>query len=364
MNLIIGKFLKRLNRFTCECLINNKKIKAYLPNPGRLWELLLPNKILYLKKSDKKNKLPYVIYGVRKNNQFVLLHTGYTNKIVEKLIKEKRIKGLETFQIIKREAKINNHRIDFLLKRKDKEFFLEAKSVTLFKDKLAMFPDAPTERGKRHLFLLSKNRGIILFIIYSPKVLYFLPDFHTDFSFAQTLYQLRDKIKIKAISVKIDKNLNFQFIRKLKIPWKTLKKEGKDRGVYLIIGELKRDRKITISQLGEIKFKKGFYIYVGKAMNNLSKRIGRHLRKIKKKRWHIDYLIDSLNNLKPIPIRTAKDLECLLAKDIKKIANSFIKNFGCSDCQCDSHLYYFKENPFIKEKFIDLILKYRLSYLI
>lgn len=364
MSFFIGKFLKRLNRFTCECLIDNKKVKAYLPNSGRLWELLLSNRFLYLKKSNKENNLPYIIWGVKKDNQFVLLHTGYTNKIVEKLIREKRIEGLEDFKIIKKEVKINNQRIDFLLEKKNKKIFLEVKSVTLFKDKIAMFPDAPTERGRKHLLLLSKNKGIILFVIYSPRVLYFLPDFHTDFLFSQTLYQLRKKIKIKAISVKVDEDLNFQFIRELKIPWKVFKKEGKDKGVYLIVGELKRNEEIFIGKLGKIKFKKGFYIYIGKAMNNLTKRIERHLRRNKKKRWHIDYLIDYLDNLKPIPIRTFKNLECLLSRDIKKIANSFIENFGCSDCQCDSHLYYFKENPFSKEKFINLILKYRLGNLI
>lgn len=364
MNFISGKFLKRLNRFTCECLVNSKKVKAYLPNPGRLWELLLTNRILYLKKSNKKDNLPYVVYGVKKDNQFVLLHTNYTNKIVEKLIKEKKIRSLRDFKIIKREVKVNNHRIDFLLKRKNKKIYLEVKSVTLFKDRLAMFPDAPTERGRKHLSFLSKNKGMVLFVVYSPKVFYFLPDFHNDFSFSQTLYQLKDRIKIKAISLKVDEELNYQFVRELKIPWKIFKKEAKDRGVYLIVGELKRAKKISIGKLKKIKFKKGFYIYVGKAMNNLSKRIERHLQRDKKKRWHIDYLINYLTNLKPIPIRTSQNLECSLAKDIKKIANLFIRDFGCSDCQCDSHLFYFKKNPFTQEKFVNLILKYRLGRLI
>ncbi len=364
MGFIVGRFLRRLNRFTCECLIGNKKMKAYLPNPGRLWELLLPNRILYLKKSDEKNNLPWVIYGVKKNNQFVLLHTSYTNKIVAELIRKRKISLLGNFKIVKREVKVDNHRIDFLLKRKNKKIFLEVKSVTLFKDRLAMFPDAPTERGKKHLYFLSKNKGMILFVVYSPKVLYFLPDFHTDFSFSQTLYQLRKKIKIKAISLKVKENLNYQFVNELKIPWKIFKKEAKDRGVYLIVGYLKRDKKISIGKLAKIKFKKGFYIYVGKAMNNLSKRIARHLRKNKKRRWHIDYLIDYLNNLRPIPIRTSQNLECPLAKDIKKIADSFVKDFGCSDCQCGSHLFYFQENPFLKERFVNLVLKYRLGQLI
>jgi len=364
MKLIKGIFLKRLNRFLGECLVNNKKVKAYLPNPGRLWEILLPKRILYLEKVKKKKKLPYLIWGAEKDGDFVLLNTNYTNELAEKLIKEKQLKGWADKKIIKREAKIKNWRIDFLLKDNDKERPLEVKSCTLFYGKMAFFPDAVSERAKNHLYLLAENNGYLLFIIYSPKIYYFLPDFHTDFDFSFTLYKLRKKIKIKAVSVKVDKDLKYQFIREVKIPWQVFERFKSDRGNYLIVGELKKAKKILIGKLGEIEFKKGYYLYVGRAMKNLTKRIKRHLRKKKKKRWHIDYLIDYLKDLKAIPIRSEKNFECELAQDLAKINFFPIKKFGASDCFCKSHLYYSPINPFLIEDFINVINKYRFSPLL
>ena len=364
MKFIKGIFLKRLNRFTCECLVNNKKVKAYLPNPGRLWEILLPKRILYLEKIKKKKKLPYIIWGTEKDGDFILLNTNYANQLAEKLIKENKIKDLIGKKIIKKEAKIKNRRIDFLLKDNNKERFLEVKSCTLFYEKIAFFPDAVSERARNHLYLLKENNGYLLFIIYSPKIYYFLPDFHTDFDFAFTLYKLRKKIKIKAISIKVDKDLKCQFIREVKIPWQVLERFKSDRGNYLIVGELKKDRKILVGKLGIINFKKGYYIYVGRAMENLTKRIGRHLRKNKKKRWHIDYLVDYLEDLKAIPIRSERNFECEISQDLEKINFSSIKKFGSSDCLCESHLYYSPTNPFLTEKFVNLINKYRFQPLL
>uniref|UniRef100_A0A7V3ZVE7 DNA/RNA nuclease SfsA n=1 Tax=candidate division WOR-3 bacterium TaxID=2052148 RepID=A0A7V3ZVE7_UNCW3 len=364
MKFIKGIFLKRLNRFTCKCLVDNKKVKAYLPNPGRLWEILLPKRILYLEKINKKNTLPYIIWGAEKDGDFILLNTNYTNELAEKLIKENKIKDLTGKKIIKREAKIKNRRIDFLLKDNNKERPLEVKSCTLFYKKIAFFPDAVSERARNHLYLLAENNGYLLLIIYSPKIYYFLPDFHTDFAFAFSLYKLRKKIKIKAVSVKVDKDLRCQFIREVKIPWKVFERFKSDRGNYLLVGELKKDKKILVGKLGRIIFKKGYYVYVGRAMENLEKRIERHLRRKKKKRWHIDYLVDYLVNLKVISIRSERNFECEIAKDLEKINFLTIKKFGSSDCLCESHLYYSPTNPFLIEDFVNLINKYRFQPLL
>jgi Uri superfamily endonuclease len=113
------------------------------------------------------------------------------------------------------------------------------------------------------------------------------------------------------------------------------------KGSYIIYVEVTHDRSIRIGSLGSVSFKKGFYAYVGSAMNGLSGRIMRHLRKDKKLHWHIDYLLRKAR-IRAVHIRpSGKKEECALAQ---KFASRFtgIVGFGCSDCKCASHLFYSK----------------------
>lgn len=124
------------------------------------------------------------------------------------------------------------------------------------------------------------------------------------------------------------------------------------KGAYCLIIKLNKNKRIKIGKLGFINFKKGYYCYIGSALNNLEKRIERHKRKNKKLKWHIDYFLRYEKIVDVIKIKTNKRIECLLSKKIEKIADDKIKNFGCSDCKCSSHLYHFKTNPIrvIKDK--------------
>ena len=73
-------FLRRPNRFVLICNLNGKVIKAFLPNPGRLWELLLPQAVLYLEKSSQPDrKLPYTVVAVEREGHPVMAHTHRTN---------------------------------------------------------------------------------------------------------------------------------------------------------------------------------------------------------------------------------------------------------------------------------------------
>ncbi len=325
-----------------------------MPNPGRLWELLLPERILYL----KENK----VWAIEKYGEIICLNTHYINNVAKGMIKKNFIKEWKGMKIEKKEYKIENKRIDFLLNKEGSRFLLEVKSCTLFSKNIAMFPDAITERGKKHLEVLAKYGGGVLFIVNSSKPKYFLPDFHTDPDFAETLYNLKNSIFIKAVSVKWDENLDFEFIRELEIPWKVYEREAKDKGSYLIIGFLKERLKLRIGKKSFL-FKSGWYLYVGSAMNSLKKRIERHLRKKKNLKWHIDYLIPYLEMIKGIPIQASEKIECEISFDLGKISDGFVRNFGSSDCKCQSHLYFMRNNPLREEKFIDLILKYRIDRL-
>lgn len=115
------------------------------------------------------------------------------------------------------------------------------------------------------------------------------------------------------------------------------------KGCYCLIIYIKRKSEIKVGErLGHLEFKKGIYVYVGSAMNSLEARLNRHLSDNKKLHWHVDYLLKD-DNCKIIDIiyNIDKKVECDISQYLKTEAFG-IKNFGCSDCRCDSHLYYFK----------------------
>lgn len=114
------------------------------------------------------------------------------------------------------------------------------------------------------------------------------------------------------------------------------------KGCYCLIINLNESQKIRIGKkLGKIKFKRGYYVYVGSAMNSLESRIKRHLSDEKKMHWHVDYLLKKAKISDVIYNESAKKVECELSQYISTKSEG-IQDFGCSDCECESHLYYFK----------------------
>lgn len=367
-----GFFIRRQNRFIIECKIGDEITFAHLPNPGRLWELLLPgSKLLLLKSRHNERKYDYTCYGVFRDDKPVLLHTSKNNDVAQWIIESELLDPLADYKIHSREKGINNSRIDFLLSNKSKELYLEVKSCTLFCDKLAMFPDAITDRGTRHLIELAelrsnKTQGGVLFLVQNGDVKYFLPEYHTDLKFARTLYTLRNEIKIFSVGISWNKNLIIKptDVKLLTIPFEIISKEAEDKGVYILIIKNEEDKEIQIGNLGKVKFQKGYYCYVGSAMKNLSQRIARHRRKNKNLHWHIDYLLQNSKILKSIEIRTIDKIECDVSYHLDKIAETRIDKFGSSDCNCNSHLFFFNEDPLSTKQFINVILYFRMGRLI
>jgi Uri superfamily endonuclease len=126
------------------------------------------------------------------------------------------------------------------------------------------------------------------------------------------------------------------------------------RGSYCLCISVDKERSITIGALGDIDFPIGRYVYVGSALNSLIPRLGRHLRTArgegKVAHWHIDYLlrepgveIDSI-----YATDWAVRMECEIAEKVAEHGEP-VPHFGCSDCQCHSHLFHVKNFGFIKE---------------
>jgi sugar fermentation stimulation protein A len=150
-------------------------------------------------------------------------------------------------------------------------------------------------------------------------------------------------------------------VKKLDIPWNIVKKESNDRGTYLILLRLHEDTTISVGGLGKIDFKAGYYIYVGKARRNLSRRIERHRRVRKRVFWHIDYLRNHCTFHVALPIRTYDDLECELTRSLKNLSDWAIPGFGSSDCRCKSHLLGMKHDPLRSGLFHSVLGYYRME---
>jgi len=365
-------FRERVNRFAVLCTLANKVVTAYLPNPGRLWELLLPGRKVYLVEHNPSllRKIPYTLVAVEREGVPVMLHTHVTNRIAQTLIERNKIPGLEGYSILAREVSIGNSRFDFLLRRKGDKMVLEVKSCTLFDGSIAMFPDAVTLRGSRHIRELAEIsakgdlRGGILFIVHWPHAEFFIPEYHTDIFFAKNLLTLKDELFIRAIAVGWDEGLNLSCsIRPLKIPWGLIEREAEDRGSYIVILRLREDTDLSFGNSGDIEFRKGYYLYVGSAMNNLEKRIERHRRRRKKVFWHIDYLRERAEFYTALPVRATTPLECSIAKALEDITDWSVPGFGASDCLCETHLFGMYENPIHSQAFIETLLYYRIGRL-
>ncbi len=123
----------------------------------------------------------------------------------------------------------------------------------------------------------------------------------------------------------------------------------------MLIIENRKDIEAEIGKIGCIAFKKGFYAYVGSALSGLERRVERHLRNVdnnKKLHWHIDYFLASpAVETKEVVFAEAEELkECEIATNMHMGKGlGFIENFGCTDCSCKSHLFFFTSLTKLKE---------------
>ena len=368
-NTIRARFLKRPNRFLIQCKWKKRILSAFLPNPGRLQELLLPGRSIYLVEEEKSldRKTRYTAVAVDRQGQPIMLHTHLTNEVARYLLQKRRIPGLESVRILKSEIRVGRSRFDFLLEERNKLILLEVKSCTLVGKRVAMFPDAITERGARHLRELAKIseegiRTVLLLIVHWPFARVFMPDFHTDLDFSRIFLQIRNKVEMIPLSIRWNQDLSLSpKVKVLRVPWDTIESEARDRGSYLLILNLKRDRKIDVGKLGKIHLRKGFYIYVGSAMANLSRRMERHRRLRKQHHWHIDELRAITEFRSVLAIRSSDRLECQVAEAVSGIAEWSISGFGSTDCSCETHLFGTSSDPIQSEDFQKLVQYFRMD---
>ncbi|MGC8939281.1 MAG: DNA/RNA nuclease SfsA [Candidatus Bathyarchaeia archaeon] len=193
--LVEGFFIKRLTRFSALVELENGIFEVFLPNPGRLRELLyFGARVVLEKTAHKGRKTAYDLIGVYHEGRKVSIDSRVPNRLVFEALKNEALKEFAEYSTIKPEPFYGPTRFDFLLGNHKELCLLEVKSCTLVRDGIAMFPDAKTERGTRHVMELLKAkregyRACLLFIIQRKDAHSFSPADDVDKKFGEALRQ-------------------------------------------------------------------------------------------------------------------------------------------------------------------------------
>jgi len=193
-----GIFLERINKFLGKVKISEREEFVHIHDPGRLKELLfLGNRVLIKNENKPNRKTKFDLIAAYKNDHWVFVHSNYHRKIAESIIKSKIIDEVSEFDKIEAEKRYNSSRIDFLLTdtKRNKKLWLEVKGCTLTENGRALFPDAPTKRGTRHLLELleiakSNEYAGLLILIFRKDSKCFMPNNKTDPEFTKAFYNL------------------------------------------------------------------------------------------------------------------------------------------------------------------------------
>jgi sugar fermentation stimulation protein A len=189
-NMIPGEFRSRPNRFVAKVMINGHEETVHVKNTGRCRELLTPGATVWCQKSDNPNrKTRFDLITVQKGDRLINMDSQAPNIAAGEWL---RAGGLGKIENLKAETFHGDSRFDFSFTLDGKRCFLEVKGVTLEKDGVCAFPDAPTDRGVKHLKGLTQAAkdgfgAFVLFVIQMPDVKYLHPNDLTDPAFGAAL---------------------------------------------------------------------------------------------------------------------------------------------------------------------------------
>jgi sugar fermentation stimulation protein A len=210
-NIKQAKFINRPNRFIANIEIEGKTELCHVKNTGRCKELLIPGAAVFVEEcacSTRKTK--YDLISVYKGDRLINIDSQSPNKVFHKWAL-----GSDLFKdiiFIKPEIKFKNSRLDFYIETTKRKIFIEVKGVTLEENGVAMFPDAPTERGIKHIndLINGVDEGYetwVVFIIQMKDVLYFTPNIETHKSFGDALINAKNHgVNIMALDCHVTKN--------------------------------------------------------------------------------------------------------------------------------------------------------------
>lgn len=193
-NIVKGEFIDRPNRFVANVIIDDKTEVCHVKNTGRCRELLVKGNTVYLQESDNPDrKTKYDLIAVQKGDRLINMDSQIVNYVALEYVPNL----FKNIKIIKPEYKYGNSRFDIYVETEQDKIFIEVKGVTLENDSVARFPDAPTERGVKHLKELQKAvtegyKAYVLFVVQMSDVKYFEPNAKTHPEFAEELKRAKE----------------------------------------------------------------------------------------------------------------------------------------------------------------------------
>jgi len=190
-----GIFIERPNRFIAHALVEGNLEVIHVKNTGRCKELLIPQATIYLQhNADPKRKTSWDLIAVKKGERLINMDAQIPNKVVGEWLEKEIL--FKQINLIRPETKYKSSRFDFYVEADERKILLEVKGVTLEHNGIAMFPDAPTLRGARHLeeLITATKDGYgayVIFVIQMKGVRYFTPNKDMDPAFAKALLRAK-----------------------------------------------------------------------------------------------------------------------------------------------------------------------------
>jgi sugar fermentation stimulation protein A len=204
-------FAGRPNRFVALVELNGSLTQAHIATSGRLHELLVVGaRVLLEKSSTPARKTQFSLRAVEHEGIWVSIDAQVPNRLVEKALVSRALPPFAGCDYLRREPAYDDGRLDFLLEEKGKYVYIEVKSVTLVEGRTALFPDAPTVRGSRHLHKLHKlavnrQRAAVLFIVQREDAYGFAANNATDPIFAAALREaVEGGVEVYAYGCRVD----------------------------------------------------------------------------------------------------------------------------------------------------------------
>jgi sugar fermentation stimulation protein A len=196
--LTAGRFVRRVNRFRVTLSVGGVEVDAHLPNSGRLTELLTPDRRCWVKPaSSPHRKTDFDLKLVEYAGVLVSVDARLPNPLFAEALEEERLSPFRSCRDFEREVPLGEGRIDFRLRMPGEVLWVETKSVTLVEDGIALFPDAPTARGSRHVRALTDavrggGRAAVAFVVQRCDARSFAPYDTADPTFGNALRSAAD----------------------------------------------------------------------------------------------------------------------------------------------------------------------------
>jgi sugar fermentation stimulation protein A len=204
-------------------MLEGEVVEVFIPNPGRMHELMIPNRTVYLRLNPASHRrTDYDMIAVLHHGLRVSVDSNLPNRFMKEMLKKRRFSFFGEYEDVRSEPAVYDGRFDFELSGRDGTSLIEVKSCTLVENGIAYFPDAVTERGARHMQNLAKaleeglcSRAYVVFVIQRPDAKEFRPQDERDPVFGESLRDAERKgVQILPLLTELE-DWSLRFIRLL-----------------------------------------------------------------------------------------------------------------------------------------------------